>query len=135
MPTTEGSSGFRNPSTADDHARLLEPKLRVQLVFEGVAQQLGKFSFTCFYKLVDELTRLIQEHGFRGRYQVPDDDRRFQVDDVRFWLNPLRSSLSDPNPRVSGESIFELAWRSSSGLFPGVCRPRARVSPRVAGLR
>lgn len=26
---------------------------------------------------------------------MPDDDRRFQVDDVRFWLNSLRSSLSD----------------------------------------
>jgi hypothetical protein len=42
---------------------------------------------------------------------------------------------SDPSPRVGGELIFELAWRSFSRSFPGVRRPGARVSPRVAGLR
>jgi pimeloyl-ACP methyl ester carboxylesterase len=41
----------------------------------------------------------------------------------------------DPNPRVSGESIFGLAWRSFSGGFRVARRSGARVSPRVAGLR
>jgi hypothetical protein len=41
---------------------------------------------------------------------------------------------SDPNPRVSGESICRLAWRSFSGRFLDTRRLRTRVSPRVCGV-
>src|SRR5690242_5035442 len=53
----------------------------------------------------------------------------------RVWPYPAAGGWSDPNPQVSVESIFGLTWRSFRVVFWVARRPRARVAPRVAGLR
>jgi hypothetical protein len=46
-------------------------------------------------KLVANLARLLHENCIQGQYQIPQERHRFDVDDLSFWLTPLRTIMSD----------------------------------------
>jgi hypothetical protein len=49
----------------------------------------------CEQDLLKKLTCMVQEHGFRGAYRASDADLAFSVDDLSFWLNPLKSAVTE----------------------------------------